>query len=290
LAAAQKVLNKSRMKTIAKILSTIFLAAAVCASLNLNIARADDGKRGGDIDGSEHLDVDLQMTPTASAPAGSSISLELKADDDDGTTEAELKLDARGLSAGTYSVSVTLKSDGSTVALGTFSVNSQGEGEVEFATNPEDSEEVPFPANFNPMDIATVSVANAGNVVLFTADLTNVKTASAMTLNATVNGHPGSTDPNASGTATLTANSSRSGPKGQVQLMGSGFPIRTQLTTFVNNSVVSKKARTDNNGAFNFNFGPKGKASTVAPGITLFQITSITLKDSAGNVLMTFSF
>jgi hypothetical protein len=290
LAAAQKVLDKARMKTIVKILGSIFLAAAVCSSLNLNIARADDGKRGGDIDGSEHLDVDLQMTPTASAPAGSSIALELKADDDDGATEAELKLDARGLPQGTYSVSVALKSDGSTVALGTFSVDSQGEGEIEFATNPDDSDEVPFPANFDPLDIATVSIANSGNVVLFTADLTNVKTAGAMSLNATVNGQPGPSVPNASGTATLTANSSKSGPKGQVQLMGSGFPIRIPLITVVNNSVASKKAKTDNSGAFNFNFGPKGKASTLAPGITLFQITSITLKDNAGNVLMTFNF
>ena len=279
------------MKTTLKFITITFLAIACCASLNLHIARADDGHRGGDdVDGTEQLNVELMMTPTASAPAGSSIELSLKVEDEDRVTEGELKLDARGLPQGTYSVSVTLKSTGSTVALGTFTVNSQGEGEIEFATNPEDSDEVPFPANFNPMDIATVSVANSANVVLFTADLTNVKTAGAMTLNATVNGQPGPSDPNASGSATLTASSSKSGPKGQVQIMGTGFPIRTQLVTVVNNSVVSKKARTDNSGAFNFNFGPKGKASTVAPGITLFQITSITLKDSAGNVLMTFSF
>jgi hypothetical protein len=279
------------MKTILKFVTITFLAIACCASLNLNIARADDGKSGGDdVDGTEQLNVDLMMTPTASAPAGSSIELSLKVEDEDGTTDGELKLDARGLPQGTYSVSVTLKSNGSTVALGTFNVSAQGEGEIEFATNPEDSDEVSFPVGFNPMDIATVSVANSANVVLFNADLTNVKTASAMTLNATVNGQPGPSDPNASGTATLTANSSKTGPKGQVQLMGSGFPARTPLITLVNNSAVSKKAKTDNNGAFHFNFGPKRKASTVAAGVTLFQVTSITLKDTSGNVLMTFSF
>ena len=278
------------MKTIPKLISTMFFAVACCASLNFSIVRADDGKLGGDdVDGTEQLDVDVQMTPTASAPPGSSIELSLKAEDEDGTTDAELKLEAKGLPDGTYSVSVTLKSNGSTVALGTFTSTSQ-EGEVEFATNPEDNDEVPFPANFNPMDIATVSVANSSNVVLFTADLTKVTTSGGMTLNATVTGQPGSSAPSASGTAILSASSSTSGPKGQVQLSGSGFPIRTTLTTLVNNSVVSKKAKADNNGAFNFNFGPKGKASTVAPGINLFQITSITLKDPAGNVLMTFNF
>ena len=285
------MLDKAGMKTILKSIALTSLAIACCASLNLNVARADDGRRGGDdVEGTEQLNVDLMMTPTVSAPAGSSIELSLKVEDEDRTTDGELKLDARGLPQGTYSVSVTLKSTGGTVALGTFNVDSKGEGEIEFATNPEDSEEVPFPAGFDPMDIATVSVANSANVVLFTADLTNVKTAGAMSLNATITGQPGPSDPNASGTATLTANSSKSGPKGQVQLMGTGFPVRAQLVTLVNNSAVSKKARTDNSGAFNFNFGPKGKASTVAPGITLFQITSITLKDSAGNVLMTFSF
>lgn len=285
------MLDKTGMKMILKLVTVIFLAIACSASLNFNIARADDGKQGGhDVDGTEQLNVDIQMTPTASAPAGSSIELSLKAEDEDGTTDAELKLDARGLPAGSYSVSVTLKSNGSTVALGTFSANSSGEAEVEFVTTPEDSDEVPFPGSFNPMDIATVTVANASGVVLFTADLTNVKTMNGMSLNATINGQPGSTVANASGTATLTANSSKSGPKGQVQLIGTGFPARTALTTLVNGSVVSKKARTDNNGAFNFNFGPKGKASTVAPGITLFQVTSITLKDNTGNALMTFNF
>ena len=279
------------MKTMQKLVSVAFLAIAFAALLNFNIARADDGKQGGhDVDGTEQLNVDLKMTPTASAPPNSSIELTLKIEDEDGSTDAELKLDGRGLPRGTYSVTASLKSNGSTVPLGTFSVNSQGEGEIEFATKPEDSDEVAFPANFNSMDIATVSVANSANVVLFTADLTNVKIASAMTLNATVNGQPGTGDPNASGIATLTANSSKSGPKGQVLLSGTGFPARTPLVTLVNGSVVSKKARTDNNGAFHFNFGPKGKASTLVPGVTLFQVTSITLQDTAGNVLMTFSF
>jgi hypothetical protein len=279
------------MKMIWKFVTISFLAAACGATLNLSTARADDdGEQGGEIEGTEQLNVDLAMTPTASAPAGSSIELSLKVEDEDGTTDAELKLEARGLAAGTYSVSVTLKSDGSTVALGTFAVDATGEGEVEFATNPEDAEEIPFPANFNPMDIATVSVANSNNLILFTADLTNAKTSGVMSLNANVTGQPGPTVPNATGTALLTANSSTSGARGQVQLTGTGFPMKTTLITLVNNSVVSKKAKTDNNGAFNFNFGPKGKASTVAPGVTLFQVTSITLKDSAGNVLMMFNF
>ena len=274
------------MNTTRKILTVSFLI--ICCYASLTALRADDGKRGGDIEGTENLNIDIMMTPTASAPAGSSIELSLKVEDEDGTTDAELKLQSRGLAAGTYSVAATLQSNGASVTLGSFTSNGQ-EGEVEFATNPEDNDEIAFPSNFNPLDIATVSVSNAGGVVLFTADLTNVKTAGA-SLNASVSGQPGATVPNASGTASITANSSKSGPKGQVQLVGSGFPAGTALSTLVNNVGVSKKAKTDNSGNFNFNFGPKGKASTVVPGVTLFQITSIVLKDSAGNVLITFGF
>src|SRR6202051_3943609 len=174
------------MKTIPRFLTVAFLTAACCASLGFSVARADenDDEQGGEIEGTESLDVEIQMTPTAAAPAGSSIQLSLEAEDDEGTTQATLKLETQGLPAGTYSVSVTLKSDGSTVALGSFTVSSgedegnqgdddsqgdedQGNNEVVFGGE----EGIPFPANFNPMDIATVSVADANGVVLFTADL-----------------------------------------------------------------------------------------------------------------------
>ena len=101
----------------------LFLVVLACAgSLGLVALRADDGQQGGNINGTESLGLEVTMTPTAAAPAGSSIKASLEADDEDGVTQAKLKLESQGLAAGTYSVSVTLKSDGSTVPLGTFTV------------------------------------------------------------------------------------------------------------------------------------------------------------------------
>jgi hypothetical protein len=110
------------------------LAAAFCLSLGMSIAKADDNQQGGDMEGIEDLHIELQMTPTGAAPPGSSIELKLEADNEDGTTEAELELDEHGLPAGTFTVSVTLKSNGSTVQLGAFTIaNGQTEAEIKFS-------------------------------------------------------------------------------------------------------------------------------------------------------------
>ena len=292
------------MKTISRFLAISLLAAACCASLGFSVARADDDdEQGGDIEGTESLDVEIQMTPTAAAPAGSSIELSLEAEDDEGTTQATLKLETQGLPAGTYSVSVTLKSDGSTVALGSFTVSSgedednqgdddsqgdedQGNNEVEFGST---EAAIPFPANFNPLDIATVSVADANGVVLFTADLTNVSSAASMNLNASVQAIAGPGNPGAAGNAVLTAFKTRGRPKGSLQLNGRGLSPSTPLVVAVN-GINAKKANSDKTGNVRVLLKPKGKAGTLAPGVNLFRVTSISLRDKFGNVLLSAKF
>src|SRR5260370_19470858 len=120
------------MKTYPKFRTTTVLAAACCVYLGVSVARADDNEEGGNIDGTEQLDVDILMTPTAAAPPGSSIELQLEPEDDDGTTQATLELSTNGLPAGTYNVSVTLKSTGATVAFGSFTQESGDQADVEF--------------------------------------------------------------------------------------------------------------------------------------------------------------
>jgi len=68
------------MRAISRFLSISVLAAAVCVSLGFSVARADDDgdEQGGDIEGTESLDVEIAMTPAAAAPAGSSIKYRLK--------------------------------------------------------------------------------------------------------------------------------------------------------------------------------------------------------------------
>ena len=278
------------MKTYSKFMTTALLAAACCLFLGVGVARADDDEQGGDIDGTESLEVEVQMTPTNAAPAGSSIELSLEAEDDDGTTQAELKLETQNLTPGTYNVSVTLKSTGATVALGSFTVDSQGQAEVEFTTNPQDGDDVPFPTNFNPFDIATVSVSNASGVVLFTADLTKVAT-TMTTLTANIVAQAGPTDPGATGNALLNATASHTKPTGSLQITGQGLPVSTPLSVSINGVASNvKKVSTSSTGNVSIIITPKGKAATVASGVNLLQIKSATLSNKSGNVLLKFSF
>ncbi|HEU5314072.1 MAG TPA: hypothetical protein VFU08_09615 [Candidatus Udaeobacter sp.] len=285
---------------------TALLAAAFCLSLGMSVAKADDNEQGGEIEGTEDLHIEMQMTPTGAAPPGSSIELQLEVDNEDGTTQAELELDENGLPAGTFTVSVTLKSNGSTVQLGTFTIaNGQTEAEIKFSNedenendnedeneneNDEDEIELPFPANVNPFDIATVSVSNSGGVVLFTTDLTNVMTMSA-TLNASITGQPGPSDPGASGSAVLTATASHSRPNGSLHITGQGLPPNTPLKVTINGKASNrKKARTMSMGTVNIMITPRGKTRTVARGVTLLQVKKVTLTNNSGNVLLNFSF
>lgn len=278
------------MKTIFRFLSVSVVAMACCLSLGFSVARAgDDGVEGGEIEGTETLDVDMLMTPTAAAPAGSSIEIALEAEDDEGTTEAKLELEASGLLPGTYNVSVTLKSNGSTVALGSFTADAEGEAEVEFGSGDEEKEETPFPPNFNPLDIATVTVSDSSNVVLFTADLTSIPAVTTMNRNANLRATPGPSAVNAAGSSVLNASVVAGVAQGSVQLSGHGLPPNTTITVSINHK-RGKKARSDQAGNVSITLTPKGKKWTVAPGINLFQVTSVQITDKAGNVLLNANF
>jgi hypothetical protein len=284
---------------------TALLAAAFCLSPGMSVAKADDNEQGGEIEGTEDLQVEMQMTPTGAALAGSSIELQLQADDEDGTTQAELELDENGLPAGTFTVMVTLKSNGSTIQLGTFTIASgQTEAEIKFSNegeNENDNEdqnenendgdeiELPFPANVNPFDIATVSVSNFGGMVLFTADLTNALS-TITTLTANITGKPGPTDPSASGSAMLNANASHSRPNGSLQITGQGLPPNTPLNVTINGKASNTKNARMSMGTVNIMISPRGKTRTVARGVNLLQIKKVTLTTTSGNVLLNFSF
>jgi hypothetical protein len=155
--------------------AVIFLAA--CAF----VFGDDDNEQGGDIEGTEQLHQEIILTATTNAPPGATGKAELEAEDEDGVTSAGLQVEVHGLVPGNYTVIVTRKSDGSTVELGTFGVNSSGDNmdnnmmseddqgedeedvEIEFGTE----QGLPLPDDLNPLDIAGVSINDAnGHTVL----------------------------------------------------------------------------------------------------------------------------
>jgi hypothetical protein len=275
------------MKTKSLLPTKFLFAAACCGALSLTAALADhgadDNQQGGEIEGIESCDAMVLMTPTTAAPANSSIRLELEAEDENGTTAAKLKLETRSLPAATYGVQVTLKSNGSTVPFGTFTVDAQGESEIEFG-----DEGASFPANVNAFDIATVSITDANGTVLFTADLTNINKTN-VHINANVQATPGAAVPNATGSAVLSAFTSNKQVKGSLQFTGRGLPAKTPVTVLVN-GIAAKSLKTDNKGAMSLKLGPSGKAGTIVSGVTLLQVKSEEVRDRSGNVLLKAGF
>ena len=230
------------------------------------------------------MDVELAMTPTAAAPAGSGIQLSLQSEDDDGTTSATLQLETTLLPAATYSVNVTLKSNASTVVLGNFTTDGS-DVEVEFGT----SEGIPFPANFNPFDIATVSVLDASNVVLFTADLTSIASVTSEVMNASLTGTAGPTVSSATAAATLSAQAVTGLASGSLIVAAHGLVPKAKLSISIN-GIPSKKAVADSLGNATISFVPKAKTGAIAKGVSLFGVRNVQVKDATGNVLLNTSF
>ena len=287
-----------------KFVITLLLATAFAGGVPFLHADDHGGHEahGADINGTESFDTDISMIPTVAAPPGSEIKISFEAENEDGATEAKLKLEPRGLPAGTYTVSATLASDASSIVLGQFTVGTvdneddndddqdadedhDGDQEVEFGTD----EGIPFAANFNPFDIAALSVADANGVILFNANLTAASGANSMNLNVNVQATPGPTSPTATGNAVLTAFLTRRGAKGSIQLNARGLLGNTQVVFAINGANV-KKVNTSRSGTAKVRITPSGKADTVAPGINLFGVTSVSLRDTAGNTLLSASF
>jgi hypothetical protein len=300
------------MKTASGFLNKLFFATFCCAALSVTQLHADHGRHGGgghhggndnggsqnggndnggndngddSMHGSENLHVELPMTPTAAAPAGSSIELSLEGENESGTTDARVELETKNLAAATYSVSLTLKSDGSTVALGTFTVDAEGEAEIEFG-----GDATPFPADVDPFNIATVTVSDANGVAIFTADLTNLSTTPASTnINDNVQATAGAAAPSATGSATLIAVASHNKTNGSLQFTAKGLSPSMPVVLAVN-GIAAKNLKTDKSGNIAVKIGPKGKTGTVVAGVSLTQVSSATLTDRNGNVLLTATF
>jgi hypothetical protein len=232
----------------------------------------------------EHLfEIDLSMMPTADAPPNSSARLSFEAENEDGIQSAELKIKTDNLPAGNYSVGATLKSDGSTVVLGSFTVDNEGEGEIEFG-----HEGTSFPANLDPQDVASVTLTGVNGVVLFTVDLSSLTTATTMNISVSQTAIAGPGVPNATGTLTINGFLSHGRVKGSLQFIGHGLPMNSQVFVTVN-GVPVKNTHTNKTGDLNVKLSPQGKTGTIINGVTLAGVTSAAIVDRNGNILLQVS-
>ena len=124
---------------------------------DIDDSRDDDDDNDGSSDDDEN-EVEISLTSTATAPSGSRARAKVKLYT---SGKIEFEIDGRGLAEGDYDVVVNGQILG---ALSMIDDDGRTEGEVDFETNPDKSDELPLP--FNPFGLPVLIVK--GGVTYFT--------------------------------------------------------------------------------------------------------------------------
>ncbi|MDP9291924.1 MAG: hypothetical protein M3O82_06135 [Verrucomicrobiota bacterium] len=243
----------------------------------------------------------IVLTPTLLAPADSSVKAELEVQTEHGQTHASLKLEPENLTPATYTVAVTLKSDGSTVTLGTFDVAPAGTTDDSSDLNEDENENddqdsleiefgadgIPFPTGFDARDIATISILDASSAAVFTGDFTDLATVlrGRFHANTELTGAPtGTTMPAARGRANIVVQVKRGVARGLMVLNGRGLtPDTDYVLSF--NGVDAATVHSTKNGGLRFKSSPSGHSrhgNATLDSASLFGVKSIHIHDISG--------
>jgi hypothetical protein len=253
-------------------------AVQISDSTGAVILSGNGEERGGDIIGTEHLEQAAALIPTTAAPAGTKGFANIEADDDHGLSTGALNIQTSGLADGTYTVSVTSLATGSSTVLGTLSLPlPTGEDNEKFG----DGSALPFPAGFNPLDIASVQVSDSTGTVLLAGDFSTPAGGASSFITAKVSVTPGAAAPAVRGTSTLATRVSRRVVRQQFRLTATGAPANTVLTMKVN-GVSGGKVKTNRKGAISIKKLPKGVAA--------HKVTSVTLQNAQGNNVLSVRY
>ncbi len=228
--------------------------------------------QGDGIHGTEHLGLSVILNPTTNAPPGAVGEGHFDVEDTNGVMSATLDLEVSGLSNGTYTASVTLKSDGSTVVLGNFDVsnevdNAQQEGDnVQFG----DNGGLPLPSGLNPMDIGSLSISDLSGTVLLTGDFMASSPGDDGQFDAEVTVESGISHPSVTGLATVQALITHGKMKSKFSLTAQGLPAKSRFTVKVN-GVAGGTVRSNPQGLVKLTKLPKGTNPLALKSVQLFD-------------------
>ncbi len=238
---------------------------------------------GCGIAGSEHLNARTLLTATSNAPTGAFGAARIDGDDQQGVNTAELLIGTVGLTAGTYTVSITSATDGSVSVLGTFVVatttsnSSNSSCQVKFGTRAG----LPLPAGFNPQDVAGVQVADATGVVMLTGSFTNTTTVSTATFAAKVHVTPGPAAPALKGTASINSHVSRHALHQAFSLAASHAPKSSTLVLKVNGNAAGT-VKTSRSGSLALRSLPKSARNK--------KVNSVSVETGDGTQVLSVHF
>ncbi len=258
---------------------TVWLLAGALAATVF----ADDEWRGN-----EQLHQQIILAATTNTSPSASGKAKLEAETLDGVGSANLDLEVQGLPAGNYTVSVTRKSDSTTVVLGMFTLagtrrgfdtyraaDADDEIEIKFRTE----KGVPLPEDLHPLDVAGLFIADANGRVVLAGDFTDATQTTRALFKAKVAVTGNTTG--VVGTAQILTRTRRGFKTERFKLNVSGITPNATLALKINGQDAGT-VTTDANGKLRLNSLPEG--------IEPESIILMELADPAGTNALTISF
>jgi hypothetical protein len=167
------------------------------------------------------------LDPTPFSPVGASGTASVRWQNLGGNKAGTIRLQTQGLLASDYAFSVIRASDGSNIFLAQFTVAGTGRKTLKSAN------EIGFPSDLNPRDLAQVVVSGLDDTVLLVGDLASPEVKSKSVFRAKVPLVPGIGGPNAVGAANLTSTSGKKNTTA-LGLVAAGVPVNSTFSLEIN--------------------------------------------------------
>jgi hypothetical protein len=234
------------------IASTLGLIASLIIA---QVAKADDDDnrdRGHHFCGVDTFAAHIVLTPTDNA-SNAVGQLNLQACNKNGTTNSQMQIQTFGLAQGDYTVAATLKSDGSSVNIGTITVGNPhwrgyGHGDDNGQGNDghhghayghyRSANRLALPGTVDPNNISQITVSDTNNVTDLIGDFVNLTSRSFVLVKDKVTLLPGDVATNATGCASLNILARGTNVTGFLALAACHLPTNTVLNVAFDNQPV----------------------------------------------------
>jgi len=231
---------------------------------------------------------------TASSGTTTSATGLLQAVGVSGTGHGSLLVRTVGLASGTYTVSAVTSTGTAPVTLGTFDVHgpvTTGTGTAPISHARRNAQfggrkGIAFPDGFDPFDISTLAISDSNANALFTAVLVPIENGA---FDARTPAVTGTSVSGASGVVAIHACAKAGVVTGVLSISASGLPAGTTYTYAVNGTDIGP-VTTGTGGTLKLAATEKPAGGTLPSTVDLFTVTSVTVHDSSGNLILSASF
>ena len=259
----------------------------------------------------ENLLVRVAFTPTSGTTT--TANGVLQALGVSGTDTGTLDIHTTGLPYGTYTVAATTESGTVPITLGTFTLQEPPSTSGSAATSgssvltgsnvaplplrPPPSRDktstcfggrhgIAFPDGLDPFTIASLAISDSNSNVLFTADLTTIENGAFTAVTPIVSG---TTVSGVTGVAKIRAYAKAGGVTGALIVNAAGLPDSTTYTYAIDGTDIST-VTTGSSGGLKLVATESPTTGTLPDTVDLFTVSTVTIHDGSGNVILSASF